>query len=73
MVIFTLSGSHGYHGQSIICGFRRGFNELGAIMSSHVSTAGVERDLSRKVQELEIELTEARRQQAATADVVEGH
>jgi GAF domain-containing protein len=69
-VIFTLSGSHGYHGQSIIYGFRREFNQLGAIMSSHVSTAGVERDLSRKVRELEIELTEARRQQAATADVL---
>jgi GAF domain-containing protein len=39
-------------------------------MSSHVSTADVDRDLSRKVQELEIELTEARRQQAATADVL---
>jgi GAF domain-containing protein/anti-sigma regulatory factor (Ser/Thr protein kinase) len=39
-------------------------------MSSHVPTPGVERDLSAKVQELERELTEARQQQAATAEIL---
>ena len=39
-------------------------------MSSHTLTAGVEHDLSRKVQELEGELTEARQQQAATSEIL---
>src|SRR5262245_3791545 len=39
-------------------------------MSSQMSTAGVEDYLSRKIQELEAELAEARRREAATAEVL---
>jgi signal transduction histidine kinase len=39
-------------------------------MASHVSTPSVESDLSSRVQELERELTEARQQQSATAEIL---
>ena len=39
-------------------------------MSSHVSTTGVESDLSWKLQQLERELSEAREQQAATSEIL---
>ncbi len=40
------------------------------MMSSQVSTAGVESDLKRKVQELERQLTEARQQQDSTSAIL---
>ena len=39
-------------------------------MQSHVSNAGLEADLSRKVQELQAQLTEARRREDATAEIL---
>ena len=56
-------GASGIIALPIIKGFGCVFKALGAFMSS---IAGVESDLSRKVQELERELTEARQQQVAT-------
>src|SRR5262245_66577259 len=43
---------------------------LGALMPSEVSTACADQDLGRRVEELEQELSEARDQQTATAEVL---